>query len=741
MGASEVGETGESRGPVLSGSVEGPAVLARDISGGVHFSQPPPVPLEVPLPGPVFKDRDAERADLKRHLVQQAERPRQVRISVVHGPPGAGKTELSRRWAADTRDSFPGGQLHVDYADLRAYRPIGGDVAEALRECLRATGVEDAHLPGELHALAKLFRTRTSSRPVLVVLDSVTHPAQVRPLLPGAEGSAVLVAGRRLEELSDLDDAHAVQLTRLDAADGLLLFAAWSGDRDVAEREPEAAAAVVAACAGLPLALRIAGRKHHKQRRRRQLAELAAELADERRRLAALTVRTTHGEHALSAAFALAYEGLTAEEARLYRLLGLYPGKSADVGTVVCLSGADPETAEDLLYALEDAALVEEGADGRFRFHELVGLHARECAEQEESAAEREAVLERCVDYYMTGAAFADLAIFGDRLRLGGDAAHRAGAANPFQGTNARRAALAWLRAERSDALAVLQAAARHGGMHRQVWQLAESLTALYLNTRYLGDWLAACRLGATAAAADDRPDAEARLRALLSRPLCDSGELAEARAELDAALNCAGRTTNLLLRASVQEFDGRYWDLVDAQRAISSYERALELNIEAEHAHGNEEAEHARGTAIARFFLGGALASSGQRERALAELEAAEESFRRLGDDRMAARALASEAAVHAALDAPETALAAYRQAAEELRACEAHHYEAGVLRALARLEDRAGESATARELRLRALALYEESGNPLAEEVREELGSGANGEPAGDRAAVVEG
>lgn len=71
------------------------------------------------------------------------------------------------------------------------------------------------------------------------------------------------------------------------------------------------------------------------------------------------------GERTVTAALSVAYSGLTAEQARLYRLLGLFPGPSLDIGIAVCVAGAAPETTEDLLDTLEDAALLEWDEESR----------------------------------------------------------------------------------------------------------------------------------------------------------------------------------------------------------------------------------------------------------------------------------------------------------------------------------------------------------------------------------------
>ena len=58
-----------------------------------------------------------------------------------------------------------------------------------------------------------LWRDRLAERQLLLILDDAASSEQVRPLLPGAGGSLVLVTSRR--HLSALEDATAVSLDTL----------------------------------------------------------------------------------------------------------------------------------------------------------------------------------------------------------------------------------------------------------------------------------------------------------------------------------------------------------------------------------------------------------------------------------------------------------------------------------------------------------------------------------------------
>ena len=80
-------------------------------------------------------------------------------------------------------------------------------------------------------------------------------------------------------------------------------------------------ARIVSACAGLPLALRIAAAKAH--HRDQALADLANELSAVDR-LGALEVEGD--SRSVRAVFASAYRTLSPAAAQLFRLLGLHPG-------------------------------------------------------------------------------------------------------------------------------------------------------------------------------------------------------------------------------------------------------------------------------------------------------------------------------------------------------------------------------------------------------------------------------
>ncbi|MGW6457581.1 NB-ARC domain-containing protein [Streptomyces sp. NPDC055078] len=720
----------------LSGTVHGPSVQADTVHGGITFNyhavdQLPRAgqrPDQVPRPPHRFVNRVRSLAELDGLLDEAAASADGCPIGVFSGLPGIGKTAAVSQWAHRNRRRFPDGQLFVDFAALRA--GAGADVSEALAMCLRALGVHTAYLPAGLADRTALYRTLSADRRMLVVLDDVSRPAQVTALVPQGPGSAVLATSTwRLGELAALDGAALLPLDVLDGHSAMELLAALCGRRRI-DDEPEAAAELTELCGGLPIALRIAAARLLTHRRL-TLRVLVDELADEQSRLSRISVSSAHEERTVSAALELVYGDLPGPAAGLYRVLGCLPGPRFDAAAVAVAAELETAEARRLLDVLDKASLLTVTDDGRYRLHDLVRLHAigavRRCEPRD---FERE-VARRATTHYLALATLADLAVRADRLRivdvsevLGANAPgagdDRAGTsvdtaahtvADPFAGADdPARDAIAWLEAERPTLLAVLRAAARFG-FDRQVWQLAEVFTVLFLHHRHLADWRETLELGADAAARDSEAAAEARLRSLLSRPLLDLGRDEEAYVQLTTAERLAVESEHLVLQASAQEFLGRYWDRHDPVLAIAAYRTSLALNA---------RAAEDRGMALAGYFLGCAQSAAGDHGTALDALIEARESFLALQDGRMAARALADVGRVRARLGDREAAVAALAEAADELHRHSAFHYEARTLEDLAEL---LADPEEARERLRRALAVYEDLGNPRAAEVRARL------------------
>jgi tetratricopeptide (TPR) repeat protein len=455
--------------------------------GAVGVVQPV-VPGLLPRDAPGFTGRDEELATLA-GLADGTS----VVVTAIGGTAGVGKTALAVHAAHKLLAQFPDGQL---YADLRGYT-AGQDPAgpgEVLAVFLRCLGVPAEDVPVEIEERSGLLRQLLASRRMLMVLDNARTEAQVRPLLPGAGGSLVLITSRSV--LPGLETDARISLDVLTEDRAAVMLAALTGVARSAA-EPDAVAQVTALCGRLPLALRIAGQllaSHPTW----PVARLVQLLADEQYRLARLGA----GDLQVRAAFEVSYRLLADEEARLFRRLGLHPGPDFTVAAAAALVGIEEAAAGPVLDRLTEAYLVTEATPGRFGMHDLLRLFARGTCQQADSQADRDAAETRLVGHYADLAEFVDSCV-DPRLRPAAEQeAEQARRPLPSM-----REALAIFQDERRNLLAALGLAAQRG-WDEQVEQLSEDMADPLTVLHYLDDLLivmeaalaAARRTGDTAA-------------------------------------------------------------------------------------------------------------------------------------------------------------------------------------------------------------------------------------------------
>jgi tetratricopeptide (TPR) repeat protein len=364
----------------------------------------PVVPVQLPADVAGFVGRQVELAELDRLLtgapaggaVSTA-----VVISAVSGTAGVGKTGLAVRWAHRVRNRFPDGQLYVNLRGYGPDRPL--EVTEALARLLTALGVTEADIPVEVDERATRYRMRLADRRMLIVLDNASGAEQVRPLLPGTASCVVVVTSRdSLAGLVARDGAHRVELDLLPADDAVALLRRLIGAR--VDADPEAATALAAQCARLPLALRVAA-ELAASRPAAPLSGLVAELADQQRRLNRLDAGGDTAT-AVAAVFSWSLRNLPAESLRMFRLVGLHPGPDFDVYAAAALGDYPVVVAADALDGLARAHLIQPCGGGRYGMHDLLRAYAASTAPPS-GGAEHDAALRRLVDYYVGTAAAA----------------------------------------------------------------------------------------------------------------------------------------------------------------------------------------------------------------------------------------------------------------------------------------------------------------------------------------------
>jgi tetratricopeptide (TPR) repeat protein/transcriptional regulator with XRE-family HTH domain len=289
-----------------------------------------------------------------------------VVISAIGGMGGIGKTTLAVHAGQQVVDEFPDGQLSVN---LRG----GGDqpvsAADALGVLLQALGVPAAGGSEDLEVTAARYRTAVAGRRMLILLDDAVSVDQVRPLMPGTPGTAVVITTR--QQLAALPGIRRFDLDVLTESEALQLLGEVAGHNRVAE-EPDAAREVVRRCGYLPLAIRIAG---HSGRTAKGLQGLVEQLAEDSGRRDLLTgpgagvsrsilislVQLERNDHPDDAAAAKAFP-----------VLALFDGDHFPVRVAAKVLGKPLAEMEALLERLVDIHLLETPAPQLYRMHDLV---------------------------------------------------------------------------------------------------------------------------------------------------------------------------------------------------------------------------------------------------------------------------------------------------------------------------------------------------------------------------------
>jgi tetratricopeptide (TPR) repeat protein len=451
-----------------------------------------PRPAQLPADIGDFTGRESHVAHLCGLLVGQGAvgGPGAVRIAVVSGSGGLGKTTLAIHAAHQVRAQFPDGQLYVDLLGASSQPAVAGEV---LARFLRDLGHEGDRIPVGDEERAALYRSTLTGRRVLILLDNAKDAAQVRPLLPGSSSCAVLVTTRN--RTPDLASTRFVDLNVLEDTEALALFAKIVGE-ERATAEPDATAEVLVACAGLPLAIRICAARLA-ARRSWRIATLAGRLRNEHRRLDELRI----GDLAVRASFQVSYNsirtsGQGTDPARVFRLLGLWQGSSISLAAAAVLLGEPEDGIADVLEGLVDANLLESPAPDFYRFHDLLRVYATERAQAEESEADRAAAVRRLLYWYLCTADAAAQLVAPQRYLVPLEERH--GVVSPLA-LATRADALAWYDQERGNVLSASRQAAAMGE-HDLAWRLPTALFPLFNRRDNWADCIAAHRIAVESA-------------------------------------------------------------------------------------------------------------------------------------------------------------------------------------------------------------------------------------------------
>jgi transcriptional regulator with XRE-family HTH domain len=669
------------------GVVEGPRQLPADVAG--------------------FTGRIGHLAELDRLLAADRRQPAVV-IAVVSGTAGVGKTSLAIHWAHRVADRFPDGQLYVN---LRGFDPGGQPMtaAEAVRGFLDALGVPVRRIPADLDAQVGLYRSLLAGRQVLIVLDNAVTAEQVRPLLPGAAGCAVVVTSRdQLHGLVAASAAHPVPLDVLTVDEARQLFGARLGAARIAA-EPVVVDSLIAACARLPLALAIVAARAaiHPGF---GLVDLVGELREGSARLD--TWQAGDPTTDLRAVFSWSYRRLSPAPARLFRLLGLHPGPSIAAPAAASLVATTVDEVRTLLADLASAHLLTEFAPGRYTFHDLLRLYAAELADTIDSDVDRRTAQQRIFDHYLHTAYAATMVLKPQQLPI--PIATRQPGVTPEEPTG-REQAMAWFGAEDGVLIAAVGHAAEVG-LDSHAWQLATTLTTfLDLRGRW-HDWASVQTIAVSAAQRLADPLAQARtLRSLAGAMSFRQGGLDDALAYLGQALVLYGDLGNQAGEAQTHRSLGLLLAGRDRHReAIGHLRQACALSV------GLDDRS---GQAYALNAIGWCHAELREHRQAIASCQQAITLFEEIGDRHGEGGTWDTMGRTHHGASEYHQAVDCYRRGLVLSRQVGARATEAHTLEHLGDSLGSLGQPLDARAAWQEALDLFNELGDLDANRVRDKL------------------
>ena len=644
-----------------------------------------------------FTGREAELARLLGSLGSAAGQDGMVGVYAMDGMAGIGKTSLAVHAAHRLAGGFPDGQFFVPlHAHTPGHRPV--DPADALASLLLTAGVAMQHIPPGMEARAARWRDYVAGMKILLLLDDAAGHEQVRPLLPGAGGSLVLITSRR--RLTALEDATVLSIDTLSPADAAALLARLA-DRPDLGPDAEATGEIARLCGYLPLAIGMLARqlKHHPARTG---AELAAGLTTARDRLAVMRAENL----SVAAAFDLSFADLNAGQQRLFRRLGLAPGPDIDASAAAALDDTSVAAARDRLDELYDHHLITEPAAGRYLLHDLLREYAQALADHDDPAQSR-AAAGRLVNYYAHVAAAASKHIATWTTAGGRPPPSDPATEAPRLATSAEAAA--WLEAERPNLHAAVDLAAEQMPLHA-----IAIATAMGGFLRARGHWYQAAGQYQTAVSAarraGDRPGEAGTLDEL--------GLLQQLTADYPAATMTLAQAVELYSELgdkpgqayALNHLGLVHQDTGDYQAAAACHQEAIALA---------RDANDPLAEAVSVTDLGQVQQLTGDHVAAIASHKRALAMFRRLGSTFDEADALCQLGFARYTMGDYAASAANSREALELFRRLGDQLGQAWALHGLADVQMATGDYPAAAENLNQVLQLYRDLGSRYGEAV----------------------
>ncbi|SDZ16865.1 hypothetical protein SAMN05444365_106126 [Micromonospora pattaloongensis] len=567
-------------------------------------------------------------------------------VAVV-GRRGVGTSSCALQAANACRDEFPEGQFYLDLRGRDRPRSAYGTLT-ALARILGTTPPRSGR-PDGLAEAADALRGYLDGRRMLLVLDNVDDPAQVRPLLPPtARTCRLLLAGA--PALTRLDGVRAHWLSEPDPDDAVELFAdagraapgAWT--RRPNPRTDPAVREIAELCGRQPRTIRALGYLS---------ARHGWRSTDLRERLRRAIEAPPHQRVALSPAVRLlterdtAYRALSRGARRLYRLMSLGPAP-LDRTAIAALARRRPDRVARLLDELATGAFVVGAPGDRYELRPLLTAYARLHLRDGDTHHGRIAAQTRLTRH---------LARRAERHAASLTAA--AALAGREQALPLDDDPSGWFELNQELLLAVVRTPAGSSEalprrLRRWWFRLAVAVCGWYAHEDRLEEWAEVCRLVLATPTAEDRPEiagwAHNELGVLRRRQHDPRG----AAAALTLAVAERGRRRTAQARMNLGL---ALLDLGQVDDAIEHLELSRRHRSSADRS----------GQALTDLALGAAHLARDEPETAHHHLVRAANTFRSLGEARGYAAALTNLTLVHSRLGEHLDATQAWRAALGE--------------------------------------------------------------------------
>jgi DNA-binding SARP family transcriptional activator/tetratricopeptide (TPR) repeat protein len=660
-----------------------------------------PAPRELPAAVPVFVGRHGELRFLDATLAATSPRTPAPgdRVVVISGPAGVGKTALAVQWAHRVAESFRDGQL---YTDLRGFSAAGEpvDAYSVIRRFLLSLGIPPEAVPAEP---VEMYRSVLSGRRMLLLFDNALDTAQVRPLLPGAGDSVVVVTSRhQLTPLLAEAGCRSLNVVPLAPAVARDLLARRVGDRRMAD-DPDGVSRIVERCGGLPLALALVAARAT-VRPSFRLSALAADLDG------ADLDGFGDGDTGLRAVLSWSYRAVGPVAARLLRRVARHPGPTVGVELSQSLLAASRREIRAALAELIESNLLTEPEAGRFGLHDLVRVFLLELSDDSDEPAEAEAIARRTRSHYLHTASAADRLIDPGRLPIA--------LPDPEPGTvltDLRDAADAhrWFDREHSALLALLDTAAADDPA--VAWRLAWAMAGYQVGHGHWRDMLTCQHTALRSATEEAAPDIIALVHRLLGRAYSELGQTANAETHFRHALahyvrggDAAGEATVRMGLGFIAEQRKNFSSALDHAKRATELWRRLDSDA---------------ALAMALNSIGWAEANLGNYTAALPHCTAAVAISHRIGHVQAEAAAWDSLGFARHHLGEHDEAIRCYERAYALYRQARYRRGEAEVLLHLGDSRRLVGHDSHARQDWEHALTILRSLSHPLAADAQARL------------------